>query len=288
MTAGAQGHPGWVDNHPTTLKFLAASQACLHQSRYTVKVVKSIEGVDSLTGSQLPCLKQREDKPTENLDEDELPMDTSDEEVLTTSVQPEIPDQNSIEIAPGYRFPLEISELLLYTLISHYPNRATLENLSMYGHTDKCKLKRAILRGSAADDECVELLLKHALTHLDIRDCKRITRRTIQKVNNAGAHLQMLAVSDNFCRGLRETNMYLMLPRLRCLILHNLSISSRHFSHLFSTLNLKNLTSVDFSCCEDLDNISPLIEAPLTNITLYNCNVEDDWLICLQKITTLR
>ncbi|XP_018016125.1 protein zer-1 homolog [Hyalella azteca] len=286
MTAGAQGHPGWVDNHPTTLKFLAAAQTCLHPHTYTISSKKDHEKLSEDSTSNSINLAADD---SETLMEDSLDnaMEIVEKNVIH-QFDKTCESDVFLDIAPEYRFPLEISELLLSIFCTHYPNKANSLNLSIFRHPEKCKIRKALLRGCNADDDCVKYFFQHQLTHLDVRDCKYISSTSFYTVQEKGHHLQSLAVGSGFFDDVPKSKLSLNMPDLRSLVINNAFISDESLSGFMKQSNFKNLRSLDLSGSDQLDDLSPFVSLPLINLTLHNCNASEDWLLIIPLISNLR
>ncbi|KAF2353610.1 Armadillo-type fold [Trinorchestia longiramus] len=193
-----------------------------------------------------------------------------------------------LDIAPGHRLPLEISELLLTTMCTHYPSRANGLNLSIFRHPDKCKVRKAILRGSDADDDCVKYFMQHQLTHLDVRDCKNITSASFYTVQEKGYSLQSLAIGKGFLDSVPEKKLNLNIPNLRSLVINNTLVSDEVLTNFMTQSKFGNLRSVDLSGTERLNDLAPFVSHPLVNLTLHNCNASEDWLMMLPLLTNIR
>lgn len=297
MTAGAQGHPGWVDNHPTTLKFLAAAQACLHTSTFTTlttEVTPYPLAICSAAGDNSAKNNSQVDLADCSAMDSTDSADTEEQQISLTAAKPSLlfktKDQIASEANVGVltlncdiQLPQHISELLLSTSCRNFPFRTNRLFLSMFRNTKQCRLKTVDLRGTQATDGAILELLNHNLLHIDIRECNLLTNASWNNIGSNGQSLVCIAVSKNVFSDLEEEDLDLPLPKLQDLTIENASLDCEAFPLMF-----KNLAFMNLSGCEILSDISCLTELRLISLSLYNCNHSEDWFPHLMKIKTLR
>uniref|UniRef100_A0A2P2HVY8 Protein zer-1 homolog n=1 Tax=Hirondellea gigas TaxID=1518452 RepID=A0A2P2HVY8_9CRUS len=298
---GAQGHPGWVDNHPTSLKFLAASQVCCNPSG----VAKLRPTIREETDSNTTAIQEKS-RNVDNTEEDmpdadivipeKVSRDDSSSGAHTIKADPSISfsaaqlnsENGSYDIHEGICLSQNIADFLLATLCRNHPLKANQQFLTIFNNLERCKITTANLRGTKAADISLSSLMKHNLKSIDIRDCENISSKAWEHICNWGTYLTSLAVDKNVMlnveRGLLELNM----RNLLSLTMHHVTMPNNYFSTLFNKSNFKNLSYLDLSGCGFLEDISFLANYNLSNLTLYNCNFNSGWIKSICKIKTLR
>lgn len=297
MTAGAQGHPGWVDNHPTSLKFLAASQACLHTNTYsrlrpTITERHFLTHPDSHGLDQDVMKNSRQSHSPKGKHVDDPISCYPVSSVLQTATNPSITYKPKVintfvnrELHQDIFLPQSIAELLLSTACQNFPGQIDPLYISMFSNVRQCTLRKVDLRSSKLTDNSIQYLLKHKLTHLDVRDCPLLTCRSFIKINCTCPSLISLSVCKNIFDG---TELIFTLPELRYLTLSNLDLKASKLKETLKHSQFEKLISLDLSGSSDVGDASGLARLQLVNLALYNCKTAENYLDNIAKITSLR
>lgn len=298
MTAGAQGHPGWVDNHPTTLKFLAASQACLHPYTFSKlqPTIREKSRSNHTSSSSIGSSDQGTPLADSPMEECSTPPEMF---TATTTILPLVTYRtNSVlqkrsislwELNADICLPEPIADDLLSVASKNYPEKVDTQFVSMFSNINQCKLRKVDLRSSKVTDEGLEYLLNHNLTQLDIRECDNLTSNSYKNLNRRGDSLYSLAIGKNLFENLPGQTAHLLnLCQLRNFTVNNLEFRSSKFTEFLKLSMFENLSALDLSGCADLADASGLANLKLTNLTLYNCTLSMEFLDNIIKITTLR
>ena len=295
MTAGCQGHPGWVDNHPTSLKFLAASQVSLNPYSFCSPMtsVASEETPPTSNSSAVAVPYESPDVFTPSISEDEDQMMevlysenfTSQLPSLQYASKSETESKRCLNIRPDIFIPQNISEYILHTAVTNYPFAINSQFISLFRNTRHCKLCKVYLRSTEITIHSIRMLLNHKLTHLDIRDCENLTSRVWQEINDRGKDLSYLAASKSVLPDERK-QCVLALPLLKELILTNIDAHCSYFNTLLR--NLRNLAHLNLSECQKLDNLEAIENLNLIGLFLYNSVYEEEAIQTVCRIETLR
>lgn len=202
------------------------------------------------------------------------------------------------ELINGLALPREICEKLLHI---YQQNGYVLDDqfVKIFGNPAVTSLKSVRLRNSNITNEGLIILLKHRLVELELNRNNKITPEAFPELIANGDRLQSLMIGAGVdllptqnvgLRGYDEN--ILKLPNLRRLALHKRRFAAKSSTSYFLGLNINftNLTSLDLSCCTDLDDNMSFLSSlsNLVSLTLYNVPRIADSLIYICQLKTLR
>ena len=295
MTAGSQGHPGWVYNHPTSLRFLSACQACLHPETFTSPLISEPAKSNSADSSatSTPSLSLNSQFPPTLSDDDDDKMSVGPESTSITETDPPIQyssymeiDHPVMSIRSSIYVPENITEYLLNTTVMNYPSRVDAEFLSLFRDTSRCRLSKVNLRGSDINSHSLQYLLNHNIKSLDLRDCDKLFSDSWMEVDEKCKNLVSLAVSRNIVPD-ESKRWRLALPCLQEFIMTNVEAQSSFFSSLFNSFG-SNLTHLNLSDCQKIENLQAISHLRLTSLLLYNSLYPDEAIASICEIESLR
>ncbi|MCL4119557.1 UNVERIFIED_CONTAM: hypothetical protein GTU68_028694 [Idotea baltica] len=179
-------------------------------------------------------------------------------------------DTGGWALKQGITLPQEICEKLVNIWQEIGPYRLGDEFITMFEDLSSTRLRRIVLRNSSITDEGLKILFSHKLYELDISNCKKLTKKSIENLNEDGKNLLSLVLCKNIFKHFfdydsKDENPFLTVqkqgfvlntPNLRRLIIHDCCVPKdfKFFSTLLTPL--KRLSYLDLSGCFHLDDLS--------------------------------
>ncbi|KAK7074095.1 Protein zer-1 [Halocaridina rubra] len=213
-------------------------------------------------------------------------------------------------LRPGLALPTEICEKLISLWQEKDPEGLDDKFINIFRDVICTRLKRVTLRNSSVSDDGLNLLLSHHLVELDVSNCNRLTKRTLDNINRYGDSLTALVIgktknilpdsvfkeslldssdsSDSSPLSEIEQRGYILqTPSLRRLIVRELDMEPLYYSLLLKPLS--KLTHLDLAGCLSLDNIAYILDMKhLVSLNLYSVRNIQDALPSIMKIKTLK
>lgn len=211
-------------------------------------------------------------------------------------------------LRPGVALPTEICEKLLNLWQDSDPELLNDKFLNIFSDIQCTRLKRVTLRSSSVTDAGIKSLLTHNLVELDISNCKYLTKRTLECINENCDSLNTLVIgktkdilplppileSDDISEEALISEMdskgpILKMTNLRRFVVRELNLPTMpsYFNILLKPLTL--ITHVDLSGCGFLDNFSCLHHMnQLVSLNLHSVQRVQDAIGTICKMTNLR
>ncbi|XP_054719380.1 protein zer-1 homolog [Uloborus diversus] len=218
-----------------------------------------------------------------------------------------IPTKGEHELQQGLSLPVEICERMLKLSKEELSDDCFNKFICLFKDCSRTRLKNVDVSDTSIEDIALAILTQHKLVELNISGCKKLTAQCLNYVSHTWSSLHSLVVGSSsqvlleaevasphwmyhphHRMGLftttagEDTNVaqldvdqdLLELPNLRRLVIHGLTKtnSNVHFNCLLS--NTCNLTHLDLSNCESLDDLQCLVfQQNLVSLVL--CDVPD-------------